>query len=317
MVSIYIALYLFLAGTGSCAFLIGSVTDLVLRARPLAAGGWFSRASAVTDAGLVIGPALVGASALFLLLDLGVPEKALCLFTYGSTSLLSLGAWSILLFCGIACAALALGILSDNALSTSAPESAPAAGALLRALEMVCTLAATVLAAFVAVYSGAFLASYPSLPFLNTPLLPVLFVASSMATGLAALIVVAFFRQSTAGMAEGAQSLLGLDLALIGTEAAALLAFAVASALRSQASLEALLALVSGPVAALFWGAAVVGGLMVPLAVDLVCRKSPSFPAVGVAAAASLAGGLGLRIALLMATQRLNLATAAVLTFWS
>lgn len=41
MVSIYIALYLFLAGTGAGAFLIGAVVDMVLRFRPRAAGGWF------------------------------------------------------------------------------------------------------------------------------------------------------------------------------------------------------------------------------------------------------------------------------------
>ena len=55
MVSIYIALYLFLAGTGAGAFLIGAVVDMVLRFRPRAAGGWFARVSAVTDAGLILG----------------------------------------------------------------------------------------------------------------------------------------------------------------------------------------------------------------------------------------------------------------------
>lgn len=316
MVSIYIALYLFLAGTGGCAFLIGSVTDLVLRARPLAAGGWFSRVSAVTDAGLAVGPALVGASALFLLLDLGVPEKALCLFTYASPSLLSMGAWGIVLFCATACGALALGILADNAFCTVAPESTPAAATLLRALEMGCTVAATVLAAFVAVYSGAFLSSYPTLPFLNTPLLPILFVASSMATGLATLIAISFFRQNVAGMAEGVRSLLGLDLSLVVAETAALTAFLVFSALRSAPSLESTTALLIGPSAPLFWGAVVTGGLLVPFAVDVICRKNLSFTAVGVAAATSLTGGLCLRIVLLMTTQRLNLATAAVLAFW-
>lgn len=65
MVSIYIALYLFLAGTGAGAFLIGAVVDMVLRFRPRAAGGWFERVSAVTDAGLILGPVLVAVSALF------------------------------------------------------------------------------------------------------------------------------------------------------------------------------------------------------------------------------------------------------------
>lgn len=77
MVSIYIALYLFLAGTGAGAFLIGAVVDMVLRFRPRAAGGWFERVSAVTDAGLILGPVLVAVSALFLFLDLGVPDRVI------------------------------------------------------------------------------------------------------------------------------------------------------------------------------------------------------------------------------------------------
>lgn len=91
MVSAYIALYLFLAGTGAGAFLIGSVVDLVLRFRPTAARGWFVRVSAVTDAGLVLGPVLVAVSALFLVLDLGVPERAFRLFLVSTPSLLSMG----------------------------------------------------------------------------------------------------------------------------------------------------------------------------------------------------------------------------------
>ncbi|MDE8703613.1 polysulfide reductase, partial [Adlercreutzia equolifaciens] len=78
--------------------MLGSVVDLVLRFRPQAARGWFARVNPVTDAGLVLGPVLVVASAIFLVLDLGVPEKAFYLFLVSSKSLLSLGAWAILLF---------------------------------------------------------------------------------------------------------------------------------------------------------------------------------------------------------------------------
>ena len=114
MVSIYIALYLFLAGTGAGAFLIGAVVDMVLRFRPRAAGGWFARVSAVTDAGLILGPVLVAVSALFLFLDLGVPDRVFHLFLASTSSLLSMGAWAILVFCVMATLALVLGSLADG-----------------------------------------------------------------------------------------------------------------------------------------------------------------------------------------------------------
>ena len=114
MVSIYIALYLFLAGTGAGAFLIGAIVDMVLRFRPRAAGGWFARVSAVTDAGLILGPVLVAVSALFLFLDLGVPDRVFHLFLASTSSLLSMGAWAILVFCVMATLALVLGSLADG-----------------------------------------------------------------------------------------------------------------------------------------------------------------------------------------------------------
>lgn len=182
MVSIYIALYLFLAGTGAGAFLIGAVVDMVLRFRPRAAGGWFERVSAVTDAGLILGPVLVAVSALFLFLDLGVPDRVFHLFLASTSSLLSMGAWAILVFCVMATLALVLGSLADGEGDGYEYELAPGK-VVLRVCEFACSLVAMGMALFVVVYSGIFLAMYPSLPFLHTGWVPVLFVASALACG--------------------------------------------------------------------------------------------------------------------------------------
>ncbi|MEE0704767.1 MAG: NrfD/PsrC family molybdoenzyme membrane anchor subunit [Adlercreutzia sp.] len=316
MVSIYIALYLFCAGAGGGAFLLGSVVDLVLRFRPQAARGWFARVSAVTDAGLVLGPVLVVVSAAFLVLDLGVPEKALYLFFVSNQSLLSMGAWAILLFAVTAFGALALGVVAADG-SDEGDVDPSARRVILRAIELGCSLLATGFALFVVVYSGVFLALYPSLPFLHTPWIPVLFVASAMATGLAALMVVAFFRQPVPGMMEGARSLLGLDAALIVLEAAALLVFLVAALASGFPARSGALMVLTGSLAPAFWIGVVVLGLVAPFSVDMVCRATPSFPAVALGAAGTLVGGLVLRVVLLMATQRFNLAFMSVLPFWS
>lgn len=316
MVSIYIALYLFLAGAGGGSFLLGSVVDLVLRFRPQAARGWFARVSPVTDAGLVLGPVLVVASAVFLVLDLGVPEKALYLFFVSNQSLLSMGAWAILLFAAAAFGALVLGYVAGD--DGAGEEVDPSARqVLLRVAELGCSLIATGFALFVVVYSGVFLALYPSLPFLHTPWIPVLFVASALATGLASLMVVAFFRQPVPGVAEGVRSLLGVDAVLIALETGALLVFLVVALTSGFPARDGALLLLTGPLAPAFWGGVVVLGLVAPFSVDVVCRATPSLTAVALGAAGTLLGGLFLRVVLLMATQRFNLAFMSVLPFWS
>ena len=316
MVSIYIALYLFLAGAGGGAFLIGSAVDLVLRFRQDACRGWFARVSAVTDAGLVLGPVLVLASAVFLVLDLGVPEKALYLFTASSQSLLTAGAWGIVLFAVAGLGALVLGAAAGDGAEEDA-DSAFSGRVAFRIIELAFSLVATGLALFVVVYSGVFLATYPSLPFLHTPWIPVLFVASAFTTGLAVLMACAFFRQQISGVSEAVHSLLVVDALLIGVELVVLTGFLAASLADGQPQTAAVVSLLSGSLAPAFWVGIVCLGLVVPFSVDVVCRRTPSLLAVALGAASTLAGGLCLRVVLLMVTQRFNLAFMSVLQFWS
>lgn len=316
MVSAYIALYLFFAGTGAGAFLIGSLVDMVLRFRPACARGWFARVSAVTDAGLVLGPLLVAASALFLVLDLGVPERAFRLFLVSTPSLLSMGAWGIVTFCVSAVLALALGALAGDDDDGFYHERG-SGRVVLRVGELACSLVATGLALFVVVYAGVFLSMYPSLPFLHTFWIPVLFVASALACGLAALMVTAFFRQSVPEVAAAVNALLMVDVVLIAIEAVVLGAFLVAASMAAGPSLAAAQLLVSGRLLPLFWVGVVFAGLVVPLSVDVVCRHLPAPVAVALGAACTLAGGLCLRVALLMATERFNLVFMNALGFWN
>lgn len=316
MVSAYIALYLFFAGAGAGAFLIGSAVDMALRVGPAVGRGWFARVSVVTDAGLVLGPVLVAASALFLVLDLGVPDRAYYLFLVSTPSLLSLGAWSIVGFCLCAVLALAAGALAGDDEDDLGREGA-SGRVLLRVLEFAASVIATGLALFVIGYSGVFLAMYPSLPFLHTPWVPVLFVASALACGLAVLLACAFFRQAVPGMPEAVESLLAVDAVLVGIEAAVLAAFLASSLAAGGAVAQAAQALVAGPLLFPFWAGTVVFGLVVPLSVDAVCRRRPALVAVGLGAACTLAGGLCLRVVLLMATERFNLAFMSALGFWS
>lgn len=312
--SIYIALYLFLAGAGAGAFLVGAAVDMTLRFRPR--WGWFARVSAVTDAGLVLGPALVAASALFLILDLGVPERTLYLFLVSTPSLLSLGAWAIVTFCVSSVLALVLGALAGDDEDDFDHEYA-SGRIVLRVCEFACSLIATGLALFVIVYSGVFLAMYPSLPFLHTAWIPVLFVASALACGLAALMVTAFFRQAVPDVPAALNALLPVDAVLVAVEAVALAAFLATSYASEPSVLAAAQLLTGGRLLPLFWIGVVALGLVVPFSVDVVCRRSPEPVAVALGAACTLVGGLCLRVALLMATERFNLAFMSALGFWN
>lgn len=299
MVSSYIAWYLFLAGAGGGAFLLGSFVDFVLRFsdRP-----WFERASSVTDAGLYVGPVLVALSAVFLTLDLGAPEQAFRLFFFPTGSLLSMGAWSIALFCITAVGALVCGTM----------DGAPFAQVTETALSIIATLSA----AFVVVYAGVFLSLYPSVPFLNTAFVPVLFIASALATGAAVLIVIGFFRSVRAEVLDGLDSLLRLDMVLIVLEAVAIAAFVAVSFLAGDPAAQSASAMVSGEYSMLFWFGVVVAGLVVPLSVDAVCLRLPQATLLFVGAASTLVGGVCLRFVLLLAAQRFSLVVMGALTYW-
>ena len=173
MVSSYIAWYLFLAGAGGGAFLLGSFVDFALR---VSNRSWLRGASAVTDAGLLAGPVLVALGTVFLALDLGAPDQAFRLFLTPSGSLLSAGAWALALFCATAFAAFLMGFSDD--------------GPGLRVAETVVSVFAALLALFVVLYAGVFLSLYPAVPFLNSPLVPIVFVASALATGAAVLTII-------------------------------------------------------------------------------------------------------------------------------
>ena len=65
MVNSFIAWYLFLAGMGAGAFFISAVVEA---------------AATVTDGGMYLGPATVGLGLVFLLADLGYPERSFQVF---------------------------------------------------------------------------------------------------------------------------------------------------------------------------------------------------------------------------------------------
>ena len=154
-------------------------------------------------------------------------------------------------------------------------------------------------------------------PFLHTGWVPVLFVASALACGLAALIVTAFFRLASPGMQLATNALLPLDMVFVVVEALVLAGFLASCFASDGPAGTSAQSLMSGNIAPLFWAGVVMMGLVAPFSVDAVCRRLPAPVAVVLGSACALVGGLCLRVALLMATERFNLVFMSALGFWN
>ena len=185
-----IAAEMFLSGTGSALFFLAVVLKGVglLPARAALLGEW-------------LGLGAVVLAAFFLLAHLGVPARFIQAFRRPHTSWLSRGAWSTTLFCAFAF----LVVLPTLPGLETLPWGEGTLGG------TVLSVVALVFAVAVMAYSGLLLASWPAIPFWNTPLLPPLFMASSLLGAAGALLGVLILEEGDAL----ALRLLTLSLALV------------------------------------------------------------------------------------------------------
>ncbi len=299
MASSYIVWYLFLAGIGSGAFLIAGIVDLLLRR-------WDSEAleefSCVTDKGLLIGPIAVVLGSVFLVLDLGIPSRALNVFFSGALTLLSFGSWVIVLFVACATGALVVGRLFSGRASA--------------AVELALHVAAVIFSACVMVYSGLYLSAYNSVPFLHTPLVPVLFVASAISSGLAFLGVVSLFTRPLSEPFFGARSFIRIDAPLIAAEMVILAAFLALSYMQGEEVCASAQMLLTGDLSVLFWAGVVAMGLILPLTAEVASSKTANYPILAFGGCGSLVGSLCLRYSFLLAAMRFSLVGMTPMPFW-
>jgi formate-dependent nitrite reductase membrane component NrfD len=280
--------YFFLGGVSGSAYLIAALARWFggERGRPVARAGHLVSAAAIAPA-----PAL-------LILDLGRPARFHhMLRLVKPLSPMNLGSWA---FAGFS-AASALGGLRTLAHTAAAPLPAllRRAGRLVPELL---TLPGSLVALFFSGYTGTLLAATAVPLWARTPLLGPLFMASSAATGGAAV--------------QGALAVTGEDGSVLELpERAALLGeVALAGAWLHQLGPVARRPLVRGRERALFWGGYAGAGLAVPLALSLLPARLRHLRPVRLAgAAATLAGGLCLRAAVVRGGEASALDPEAVL----
>ena len=293
--------YLFLGGAGAGCLLVAAVLECLSphaivandRRRPTPEEAYrpFFMPS------YVAGFAAVAIGALCLLLDLGRGERALSLIFQPTLSFISVGVFLLIV----------LMVLAAAPLSFWAFGRAGFPKPLMLAVRVLLALAAF----SVMTYTGLFLSGMPSVPLWNTLVLPALFVASALSSGIALLVCVVFLTGSSERFASAANRLRAADAVVIVCEVILLALFVGAAFLKggtAQASAERL---VQGDLSAPFLGLVVLLGLVVPFACEALARKV-SERAVVAAAVLVLAGGFFLRWCIVEAGMAVDIAASVM-----
>ncbi|MBI5248914.1 MAG: polysulfide reductase NrfD [Desulfomonile tiedjei] len=244
-----IVAYLFLAGAGSGAFLAAVACDLLAPdwSRTLARAGSLAAGPLVT----------IGTVCLVLDLEAGLWQPWRQIYLVSNLS--SMITWGVI----ILSAFIPVAFLYAAALNEITFVGRFAKKYLLH-LEIV----GSVLAASTAAYTGVLIAVVNGVPFWNTPLMPVLFMASAISTGLAvAMIGAAILDINT--IKTLSNFALG-HLIFLSVEAVVLMMFIFMSLTRSVEAAASADMLISGVLSPYFWVIVVVLGIVLPFLLSIV-----------------------------------------------
>ena len=241
--------YLFLAGAGSGAFLAAVACDLL-------APDWskaLARAGSLASGPLVI----LGTACLVFDLEAGFwqPWRQFYLMSNLSSAI----SWGVLILSGFIPVAL-LYAAALNEISFVGRY----AKKYVRHLEII----GSVLAVGTAGYTGVLIAVVNGVPFWNTPVMPVLFMASAASTGLAvAMIGAAIIDIST--IRTLSNFALG-HVIFLAIEAVVLILFVLMSLTRSVEAAASANILLSGFLSPYFWALVVMVGILVPFLLSIM-----------------------------------------------
>ena len=275
-----IALYLFLAGLGAGAFVMGTIA------------GWkCPNGKKLKLTALIIAPVAVGVGTLMLMVDaragLAHPLRFFGLLTNPSSIMM----WGVVLLSLFLLAAVVALVLQWRRGRT--PKWLDAVGMLL--------------ALGVAGYTGMLLGdAHAAFPLWNQLVLPVLFVVSAASAGFAAVVLAGHVLKAPELEKLGFTHVTGLVLPVLEAALIAVLLMCAQAVDGSAAAAAAasVAALVSSTYAVPFWLGLVIVGLAVPFALELAMRAKPALadgPATYVAECCVLMGGFMLRFLVIYA----------------
>ena len=272
--SLYIIWYIFLAGLGAGAFVVGVAINLPSGNEALLRVS--TQSLNPVTAGFLVAAVALPLSCVFLLCDLGNPARIMAVFAHPFISIVSVGAWIVGLSALIAVVTVALVVA--NKLSQAGLAALEAAGALL--------------AVGVLIYTGLLLSEMPSVDFWNTWLLVALFAVSGLTCGFAASGLLGVSLAEPRGgeeVSDGARTVSAL------VELAVLAAYLLTRLFATDSARESMLCLFTGDMAGYFLGGVLLVGMAVPLACSALRRGIDSRALTLAAAGCALIGGWCLR----------------------
>ena len=241
--------YLFLAGAGSGAFLAAVACDLL-------APDW---SKALARAGSLVSGPLVAIGTICLVLDLEAGLWQPWRQIYMVNNLRSMIAWGvIILSIFIPIALLYAAALNEISFIGKFAKK------YVRALE----IGGSLFAVATATYTGVLIAVVNGVPFWNTPIMPVLFLASAVSTGLAAAMILAAIID-----AKTINTLSNFALGhviFLSVEALFLMLLVFMSLTRSTEAAISATMLISGILSPYFWGLVVILGIVIPFILSII-----------------------------------------------
>ena len=270
-----VVIYFFLSGLGAGAFLTAAACRLF-------GGGRFAK---IEKTAAIAAPLLLMPGLLCLVIELGKPFRFFNLFlNFNPSSVASWGVWMINIFMAIAVVNAYLHVK----------------GKLAKAKPLAC--AGSVFAVIVGLYSGMLLYQMRGHELWHSALVPVIFLASAIASGLAIVLLLSISARADSDqigvLATALAVAVGVDLVLALTEIVSL-AFA------GGAKAEAGNVILSGGSGVLFIGIYLILGLAIPLGILIWQRASRSVQVS--AAVLVLVGTLAMRYVIVMGGQVLPL----------
>lgn len=249
-----IAAYLFLAGTGAGAFILGVVSDFQGYVMP-------------AKIAITFGAPVVAFSTVFLILDLGHPEKFFMAIMHPGSSWISRGVFILSGVIAFGSLIIALWVWPFGGVLEANPS-----------LRSLLEIVALLFAVATCIYTGILIGIVISRPFWNNPLLPMLFLVSALSTGIGGVFFITPIASSVFGIAGSETAvylshLESLDMLLIVIEAIAMYLYMTVVFSRAP---EAVNLLIKGKLSRLFWVGFVTIGLVIPLGMEYLASTMPA-----------------------------------------
>lgn len=225
---------------------------------------------------------------LCLLIDLGRLDRALSLLTAPSVSALTIGTYSLLITIGCSAAFAAMRMFGRVVPSPW----------FVRVLGTGGIISGIV----TAVYTGVLLMSLASVLFWDSYLLPALFLLSALSTGCACALLGTYFVNTRRSLFLISKKLIAFDKVLIALELL-ILAIYFGVAYVDPATTVTAQAFLVGEASWLFWGGLVMGGLVVPLVLEVKLSAGNYQRQILWLVLLVLIGGLILRICIVQAAS--------------